>query len=383
MSDVATAPTGSAGIPPGGTAAHVYDYREGGAGDERTVRANTEDLDALGLVPRMLRGVVRPDLRTTVVGGELTAPLLVSPMGLQAMYHPGAEAVSAAAAAELGLGFCLSAMSSADADTVRAAARPGLLWRQVYLLGEDRLTHQLIDDAERLGFSALVCTVDVPVLGRRSRDQHNGFDRFAAFPPALVSSPAFRELVAERGQDPRAVLDSVFPNPACTWDDLAAVVRRTRLPVLVKGVLDPRDARRALEAGAAGIVASNHGGRQFDRSPSAVGALPGIRDAVADEVPVYLDSGVRSGTHAAVALALGASAVLVGRPVLRALAAGGRAGVVTALRSVRDELSHVMTLVGAHRPEELRDVRVVGGQSWTPRSATPSGSETKEASDEC
>jgi len=340
-----------------GEEAHIFDYREGGAGDERTVSSNVEALDVVTFVPRMLCGVERPDLRTTVVGGELAAPLLVAPMGLQAMYHPDAEAATAAAATELGLGFCLSAMSSAAPEVVRDRAGDGLLWRQVYVMREERLTRQLIEDAERYGFAALVCTVDVPVVGRRTRDRYNGFDRFASYPPWLVSSPAFRALVAERAQSPRQILDNVFPNPACGWDDIKSVIRGTCLPVLVKGILHPDDARRAVDIGVHGIVVSNHGGRQLDRSVSAAAALPGVRAAVGSRVAVYLDSGVRTGTHAAAALALGADAVLVGRPALRALARAGHRGVADLLHELVTDLSHVMSVVGVSRPAELRDVR--------------------------
>jgi isopentenyl diphosphate isomerase/L-lactate dehydrogenase-like FMN-dependent dehydrogenase len=328
------------------------DYCFGGAGDESTMARNEAVLDRYVLVPRMLRGTARPRLATEVAGGRIEAPLFVAPMGLQGLLHPDAEAATAAAAAAAGVGFCLSTFCSRTPDEVVSAAGPGLRWFQLYVLREPQLTEHLLDEAARLGFDAVVCTLDVPVVGRR-RVVAGGFDRFAAAPPGLVRSAPFRELAARLGLPAEAVLDRVFPYPECTWADIAALIASTPLPVVLKGILHPDDARRAVDIGAAGVVVSNHGGRQFDRSITSVEALPGVLDAVGGARPVYLDSGVRTATHAAVALALGARAVLLGRPVLAALAEGGRDAVTAVLRSVVDDLAHVMTLVGATRPADL------------------------------
>jgi isopentenyl diphosphate isomerase/L-lactate dehydrogenase-like FMN-dependent dehydrogenase len=346
-----------------GTAAPMtdgaLDYCMGGAGDERTMHRNTELLDQLVLVPRMLRAEPEPVLRTSVVGGEIAAPVLVSPMGLQALAHPAAEAATAAAAAGLGLGHCLSTFSSVSPADVVSQAGPGLRWFQLYILRDPGLTAYLVGEAERLGFAAIVCTLDVPVVGRRTRDETNGFDRFAVAPPAVVRAAPFRALQAERGCSAKQLLDAVFPNPSCTWDDVATLIGSTDLPVLLKGILHPADARRAVAVGAAGIVVSNHGGRQFDRSVTSVEALPGICQAVDGAIPVYFDSGVRDAAHIAVTLALGAEAVLVGRPVLVALAAAGPEGVSALLRDLTADLGQIMRLVGAASPRELRDVGAI------------------------
>jgi isopentenyl diphosphate isomerase/L-lactate dehydrogenase-like FMN-dependent dehydrogenase len=342
----------------------ALDYCFGAAGDESTMNRNVAGLDEFVLVPRMLPGRRVPITRTTVTGGEVSGPFVVAPMGLQSFVHPAAETATATAAVAAGVGFCLSTFSYHSPEEVASAAGTGLRWLQVYVLRAPELTAHLVAEAERLGFSAIVCTLDVPVVGRRTRDTRNNFDRFAADLPAIVRSRPFVDLAARRGLSPRALLDEVFPNPECTWDDIASVIASTRLPVLLKGILHTEDARRALDIGAAGIVVSNHGGRQFDRSITSVDALPGIVRAIDSAVPVYLDSGVRTATHAAVALALGARAVLLGRPVLAALASGRQSGaagigaVTATLRGFVDDLAHVMMLVGASGPEALTGTEV-------------------------
>jgi isopentenyl diphosphate isomerase/L-lactate dehydrogenase-like FMN-dependent dehydrogenase len=344
--------------PPAPTLA-ATDYWQGAAGDERTMARNITAFDRCVLVPRVLRGVTEVDLRTTVTGGEIGAPLLVAPMGLQALVHPDGEAAAATAAATAGVGFCLSTFSSCDPADAVARAGAGLRWFQLYLMRDPEITGQLVSCAERLSFDAIVCTLDVPVVGRRNRDRVYGFDRFTAAPPALVRAPWFEAIAADRGLSPKALLDDVFPHPGCTWDELAATIASTHLPVLVKGVLHPDDACRAVRLGAAGIVVSNHGGRQFDRSVSSVEALAGVHAAVGEVVPVYLDSGVRAPAHVAMALCLGARAVLVGRPVLAALAEGGETGVVALLHRFVDELGHIMRIVGAATTGELTGVQVL------------------------
>ena len=341
---------GPAGVT-GQPSAAALDYCFGAAGDEATMARNEAMLDRSILVPRVLAGGPA-DPSVTVTGGPIAAPVLVAPMGLQGLLDRRAETVAARAAAEAGLGFCLSAFSSASAADV-AATGPGLRWRQVYLTREPCLTRYLVEEAEQLGFQALVVTVDVPVVGRRNRDLANGMDRFAVAPPALARSEPFRRLMAERGVEGRDLLAEIFPNPFTTWADVADVIARTHLPVLLKGIMHPEDARRALDIGAAGVVVSNHGGRQFDRSVSTAEVLPAVVAAVGSDVPVYLDSGIRRPAHVAAALALGARAVLLGRPVLTALAGGRAEDVAALLRGFTEELAHIMTLLGARQPADL------------------------------
>jgi isopentenyl diphosphate isomerase/L-lactate dehydrogenase-like FMN-dependent dehydrogenase len=339
--------------------APALDYCLGAAGDERTMVRNVHQLDNLTLIPRILPGTADIDTTVIVPGGQLAAPLLVAPMGLQALMHSSAERATAAAAAAAGLGHCLSTMSSASPAEVVAAAGPGLRWFQLYLLGDRRLTADLMHEAERLGFGALLVTVDVPVQGRRDRDRTNNFDRFAAAPPALLKMPRFQELVVQSGGTPKSTLNSIFPNPLCSWQDIAALIRSTSLPVIVKGVLHPDDALRLQDLGAVGVVVSTHGGRQFDRSISSIEALSRIRAAAGPELAVYLDSGVRRPAHVAIALALGADAVLLGRPVLMALAADGPTGVNTFLKDFVNELKDVMCVLGAPSIAALRALEVV------------------------
>jgi isopentenyl diphosphate isomerase/L-lactate dehydrogenase-like FMN-dependent dehydrogenase len=329
----------------------ALDYCFGAAGDEATMTRNEIMLDRAVLVPRVLPGGPA-DPSVEVAGGRIAAPLLVAPMGLQALLDPGAETVAARAAAEAGLGFCLSTFSSAAAADV-AATGPGLRWRQIYLTREPRLNRYLVEEAERLDFQALVVTLDVPVVGRRERDRANGLNRFTAAPPALLHAEPFRRAMTERGVDAQTLLAEIFPNPFTEWRHVAELVASTALPVLVKGILHADDARRAIDAGAAGIVVSNHGGRQFDRSISSIEALPPIAAAAGPATPVYLDSGVRRPAHVAVALAHGARAVLLGRPVLTALADGQAEAVGAVLRGFASELTHIMTLLGARTPAEL------------------------------
>ncbi|MGY3064070.1 isopentenyl diphosphate isomerase/L-lactate dehydrogenase-like FMN-dependent dehydrogenase [Streptomyces sp. TE3672] len=344
--------------------AETFEYASGGAGDGATVRRNIARLDSLSLLPRMLRDVSRIDMGTDVVGGRLAAPFLVAPMGMQSIYHEGAESAAATAAAQLGLGFCLSTFASHSPKEVAGAAGRQVRWRQVYLMSDSGLTDALVEGAEDAGFDAVVCTVDVPVMGASRRDAGNVFDhssqelREAASQPAVADEPYFTGLLAERrretpGASAQEVIDTLFPNPAATWKELERLIARSRLPVIVKGVLHPEDATRAIEAGAAAVVVSNHGGYQHDRSVTSIDALPGVAGAVGGRVPVYFDSGIRRGSHAAVALARGASAVLVGRPVLWGLAAGGRDGVAAVLRDLVEDLHNTMAIVGAPTVADL------------------------------
>jgi isopentenyl diphosphate isomerase/L-lactate dehydrogenase-like FMN-dependent dehydrogenase len=353
----------------------AYDYGVGGASDgsggETGVLRNVARLDDRMLVPRVFAGATRAVLAVEVTGGALAAPILVAPMGLQALFHPDAEASTAAAAARLGLGFVQSMFSSRSIEDVAAAARDGLRWQQIYLLRDPGLTASVVARAEAAGASALVVTADVPLVGTRRRIARHRVDRFAQAPPAIVDDPVFRALLARRrASDPdcptEQLIDAVFPNTEASWDEFARLRKTTRLPVLLKGVLDPRDARRAVDCGADGVVVSTHGGRQSTLHPAAVDALAPVVAEVGAEVPVYFDSGVRSGQHVAVALALGARAVLVGRPVLWGLAAGGQAGVEQVLRLIVEEVRHAMVLAGAPTMAALRDLAVLDHRRTEP-----------------
>lgn len=334
-------------------APEVVDYCMGGAGDERTVARNVAMLDRLAFIPRMLHDAGTPQLSVEVTGGTISAPLLVAPMGLQGMYHEVAEAETAAAAAGAGVGFCLSTFSSADAQEVVTRAGDGLRWRQLYLLREPAMTRYLVEQAENLGFRAIVCTVDVPVVGKRGRDRANGFQRFSVAPPALVKTEVFQQLNERRGQDPQDTLDDIFPNAAITWGDFEALVSSTRLPVLIKGILHPDDARRACDAGASGIIVSNHGGRADEAGRSTIESLPEIIK-VSGNMPVLIDSGFRRGTDIVKALCMGAKGVAMGRPYLWGLGAFGQPGVERVLQILRTELKVAMQQIGAPSLKDLK-----------------------------
>ncbi|GAA3292549.1 alpha-hydroxy-acid oxidizing protein [Dactylosporangium vinaceum] len=344
----------------------VFDYATGAAGDETTMRRNVEALDAVTFVPRVLHDVSTVDTTTDVIGGPLAAPLLVAPMGMQGLYDDGAERAMADAAADLGVGFCLSMFGTRSAGEITANATAAVRWRQVYLTRDPGLTAALANAAHAAHFQALVVTVDLPATATRRRDSTGAFETFdnpvaAAAAPALVREPYFLQQLDRRRQDrpgttAQQLIDALFPNPSATWTDLADLVRRSPLPVIVKGVLHPADARRAVDCGAAAVIVSNHGGSQLDRCVATAEALPAVVAGVGEAVPVYVDSGVRRGNHVAVALALGASAVLVARPALWGLATGGREGARAVLAGLLEELRRTMVMLGVPTSARLRDV---------------------------
>lgn len=346
----------------------AFDYCAGGAsngtGAEAGLKRNVSRLDDHVLIPRVFGGIATPDTKTAVPGGTLTAPLLVTPMGLQGLCHAEAEVGTAAAAARLGLGFVRSMFASRTIEEVAAAVEGGVWWQQIYLLRDQELTSSVAARAEAAGASALVVTADVPVVGSRPRSARHQFDRFAVAPPAIVGDPYFARLLTERqrsdpGYPAKELLDELFPNPDVGWQDLTRLTERSRLPVLLKGVLDPRDARQALACGAAGVVVSTHGGRQSALHPAAIDALTPIVTTVGDEMPVYFDSGVRTGEHLAVAISTGARAVLVGRPVLWGLAAAGYLGAEQVLRLLVSQLWQTMVLAGAADIAELQKLTIL------------------------
>jgi lactate 2-monooxygenase len=345
----------------------AFGYVEGSAGAERTAAANREAFGRWRLVPRMLTDVSERDLTVELFGRTLPAPLLCGPVGVQSIIHAEGEKAVARAAAGLGLPFVLSTVSSFPLEEVAAEAGDGPRWFQLYWPSEDAVTDSLVQRAADAGYEAVVVTLDTRLLAWRPRDLA------AAYLPFLhaeglanyLTDPAFRAGLAEpnEGMDETqaAVMRwiSVFSDPGQTWQDLRRFCERSPLPVLVKGIQHPDDARLAIEAGAAGLVVSNHGGRQVDNAIGALEALPGVVDEVAGTVPVLFDSGVRSGADAAIALGLGAGAVLIGRPWVWGLALAGEEGVRHVLRCLLADLDLTMALAGLRSLGELtRDVLV-------------------------
>lgn len=335
-------------------------YLFGGAGGEETLQANRAAFRRWQLVPRMLRGVGRRDLSVVLLGRRFPAPVLLAPIGVQSILHAEGELAVARAAAQVGLPFVLSTVSSypleAVADVMGAAPR----WFQLYWGRDPELTLSLIRRAEAAGYEALVVTLDTTLLAWRERDLEHAYLPFL-YGEGLANyftDPVFRSRLDEppEANPTGAILTfaRIFSHPDLTWDDLAFLKENTRLPILLKGILHPEDARRAAEAGVAGVIVSNHGGRQLDGAIAALDALPAVVDAVGDRLLVLFDSGIRRAADVLKAIALGAQAVLLGRPYACGLAVGGEAGVRFVLENLLAELDLALGLVGCRNWKEVQ-----------------------------
>jgi isopentenyl diphosphate isomerase/L-lactate dehydrogenase-like FMN-dependent dehydrogenase len=317
--------------------AGAFDYIAGGAGDEWTLAENLAAWQRLRLTPRVLTGAP-VDTSVTVLGTALPHPIIAAPTAYQRIAGADGEVATARACASTATVMCVSTLSTVSARDV-AIAVPGVRrWFQVYVFADRGLTHQLIESALAFGYEALVLTVDFPVSGVRERDLRSGF---------VVSDvvPAVAATGMDRAFEPHTtqhIIDSTL-----TWKDVAAVASRYRVPLLVKGILSVADARLAFEHGAAGIVVSNHGGRQLDGAPATATVLPAIADAVAGRGDVLVDGGIRRGSDIVRALALGAKAVMIGRPLYWGLAAGGEPGAQRVLELMLAELRSALVLTGA------------------------------------
>lgn len=332
-------------------------YVFGGAGTEDTQRENVEAFRRRRLVPRMLRDVSVRDLTTTILGATMPAPVVLAPVGVQSIVHPDGELAVARAAAEQGLTMIASTASSFTLEEIAAAAGPR--WFQLYWPRGEELAASFVRRAEAAGYQALVVTLDTWLLAWRPRDLQNAYLPFlkSIGIANYLADPVFRSTLAvPPEEDPQAAVGqfvSVFSDPAVTWEQLSFLRETTSLPILLKGVLHPDDAREARERGMDGLVVSNHGGRQVDGAIAALDALGPIADAVGDALTLVLDSGVRSGADVVKALALGADAVGVGRPYLWGLALAGEAGVRHVLRNLLAELDLTLALNGLTSPAQL------------------------------
>jgi lactate 2-monooxygenase len=329
-----------------------FGYVAGGAGAGATMRANRAAFDRHGLVPRMLRDTTARDWSTTVLGTAMPAPLLVAPIGVLSILHPDGELAVARAAAALGVPMVLSTASSHTIEEVAAASAGGPRWYQLYWPTEDAVTVSLLQRARAAGYTTLVVTLDTWTLGWRPMDLDGAYLPFLRGVGTAIpfSDPAFRAGLDRSPQDDLMAAVGrwvpMFTGTALRWDRLDLLREHWDGPIVLKGVQHPDDALRAVESGMDGVVVSNHGGRQVDRAIGALDALPGIVAAVEGRAAVLFDSGVRTGADAAVALALGADAVLLGRPYAYGLALGGEEGVRHVLRSVLAELDLTLALAG-------------------------------------
>jgi len=320
-----------------------FAFLAGGAGAERTLADNVAAYSRWRPRQRVLCGIERASTGVTVLGHELGSPVVVAPVAYQRMAHPDGEEALARAAAATGSAFCLSTFATASPEDVAAAAPDAVRFLQVYVFRDHGVTRELIAEAVDAGFTAVFLTVDLPVVGARDRERRITW----TFPED--SLPAVRRVIAAGVEhDALAIMD-----PALDWAFLEQLVSSTPVPVVVKGVLDPEDAVLAAEHGAAGIVVSNHGGRQLDGVVPTVEALPAIVDAVGDRLEVLLDGGIRRGTDVVTAIALGARAVLAGRMPVWGLAAGGETGAREVLELLREEVATALHLMGCGSPAAL------------------------------
>jgi len=330
------------------TSESVWAYFNGGAADGITLRANALAWQGVPLLPRVMRPLAGGHTRIELLGRSLVHPILVAPMAYQSLAHPLGELATALAAAALGAGLVLSTQASTRLEHVARAYLPdpgrGPLWFQLYLQPDRGFTRELVQRVESAGFEALVLTVDAPVSGVRDVERRAGFQ----LPPhvSAVNLQGMQALPQAASSPQRSALFDSLLTHAPTWDDIAWLRSITHLPVLLKGVVHPLDARLALDCGAAGVIVSNHGGRTLDTMPATATLLPRVVQAVAGDAPVLVDGGIRRGTDVLKAMGLGASAVLVGRPVLHGLANAGATGVAHVLRLLRDELEIAMALTG-------------------------------------
>ncbi|MFG2197133.1 alpha-hydroxy acid oxidase [Streptomyces sp. NPDC048639] len=333
----------------------VWDFVDGGSGTESTLAANRAAFAELALVPRVLTGVTAADTTVQLAGTTAAMPVAIAPMAYQRLLHDEGELAAARAARTSGVPYIVSTLSSHRLEDIAAIGAD--TWFQLYCLRDQAKNDELVDRAETVGCRALMVTVDVPLMARRQRDIRNSF----ALPEHiravnLDSGPGGQVQRRVDGASALAVHTAAAFAPGLSWTDLERLRRRTSLPLVVKGVLDPRDARMAADLGVDSIVVSSHGGRQLDGVQPSLRALPGVV-AASGECEVLLDSGVRNGTDVLKALALGARGVLLGRPVLWGLAAGGETGVAEVLGLLRTELAEAMTLAGCGDPAAATRLR--------------------------
>ena len=331
----------------------IYDFIAGAADDEISLARNRSAWSEIQLLPRVLIDVSNVDTSTTILGQEVSAPILLAPVAYQRAAHPEGEAATARAAAASDTIMILSTISTTTIEDVAASAE-GPKWFQLYVYPGREITKRLVERAENSGYTALCLTVDVPYLGRRERDLHNRLE----FPPGILPVNFLGEVDAAEYQaqgqgSALAAQAASLISRVITWDDVDWLRSITSLPVLIKGVLAAEDAKIALDHDVAGIVVSNHGARQLDGVPAPIEVLPEVVEAVGGRVPVLVDGGVRRGTDVVKAIALGATAVLIGRPYIWGLAAGGEAGVLHVLTMLRAEFELAMALSGCRSVGEI------------------------------
>jgi isopentenyl diphosphate isomerase/L-lactate dehydrogenase-like FMN-dependent dehydrogenase len=329
----------------------AWSYIVGGAGDERTLRWNREAFSRFRLRPRVLIDVSSVSTETTVLGTSVSMPALVAPMAFQQIAHEEGEVAMARGAAAAATLMCVSTVATATPADIAAAAPKAPRWLQIYVFRDRGVSDDVIEQALEAGFSALVLTADLPVYGIRHREERMGFEAPEDDVPAIVAARA-------RGGEKEGHHSLGLLESGLEWDYVTELRERWNVPVVVKGLVTAEDADLACQYGASGIVVSNHGGRQLDGAIASLEALPEVVEVVGDRAEVFLDGGIRRGTDVAMALALGARAVLVGRPALYGLAFGGSKGVEQVLEILREEIENALALLGCRSPAEVTAAHV-------------------------
>jgi isopentenyl diphosphate isomerase/L-lactate dehydrogenase-like FMN-dependent dehydrogenase len=363
----------------------VFDYLDGGAADEVTLRENCRAFQEVVLRPRHAIAHEKCDLRTRVLGHEISFPAMLAPVGYSRLMHPGGEVAAARAAGEIGTGFILSTISGHKLEDVKAASS-GPVWYQLYVVGGREAAEGAIERARAAGFSVLVITIDTPVAGMRERDLRNGVKELMG-DSLLAKIPFIPELLAHprwlaaflldggvpklenirtpgKGAMPMTDVAAALASAVVTWNDLRWLRKAWRAPIVVKGVLTADDALRAIDEGADGVVVSNHGGRQLDGVAASLRALPEIVAAVNGQAEVLMDGGVRRGSDIVKAICMGARTVLVGRAYAYGLGAAGHAGVSRALEILRADVERTLRLLGCASVAELNPSLVEVPESW-------------------
>ena len=336
-----------------------YYYVAGGAGGEQTMDANVQAFKKWKLIPRMFCNVENRDLSVSLFGQTIPFPALTAPIGVQSIIHQDGELASAKASATLGIPYIASSASTIPMEQIAEAMGDAPKWFQLYWSKDADVAKSFVQRAEKAGYSAIVVTLDTPMMAWREYDLKNAYLPFLAGEGVgnYFTDPAFcAKLDQSPKEDPLSAImhwTQVFGNASLTWEDLAVLRQHTTLPIILKGILHPDDAKLALDHGVDGIIVSNHGGRQVDGTIAALDALPLVCDVVQEQIPVMMDSGIRRGSDIIKALALGAKAVLIGRPCMYGLAVAGERGVKEVLQNMMADLDLTLGLAGVNAIQNL------------------------------
>lgn len=338
-----------------------FDYIIGGSGAEETLASNRNAFQNWAILPRMLRDVSERHLQIALFDHQLDTPILLAPVGMQGIAHQQGELASAKAAAASGVPFIVSTVSTYSLEQIASVMGDAPRWFQLYWSNRE-VAASMVRRAENAGYSAIVVTVDTIMLGWKRRDFRNGYSPLKEGKGLAnyINDPVFCETMPEINNETvvQEILRTIY-HPGLTWDDILFLRKHTKLPILLKGILHPKDAELAIEKGIDGIIVSNHGGRQLDGAVASLDALPGIAQVVQGRIPILLDSGIRNGADIVKAVALGASAVLIGRPYIFGLAVAGEQGVESILKSLIGELDVALALSGLRSIAEINRETVI------------------------